>query len=222
MGFWDAVYYTGDLVNRNTPDMVKRAGVAAYHCTSSAVTKIDQVVRVDGIQKLPQYWPNDETKSLIVPFTVTLAKNAGKYAVYEGFKHIPGATVASKLVSDSMREVKQNNHKERMKAVEEKVDKFEKDLIKSTSQLEILVQNEKLSFENAVEGGCEKTKDMTTTFMKTDLIQNDKLCFENAVKGGPEKAKDVINTFMKNEFVGNHMFHDLMVPRFVRIENANE
>ncbi|KAI3497070.1 hypothetical protein L1887_39451 [Cichorium endivia] len=81
MGIWDVVYSIGDGV--------KRAGGTAYSCTSDAVIKIDQVVRVDGIQKLPQYLPDGETRAQISLFTTTLAKNTAKYAVFEGFKHIP-------------------------------------------------------------------------------------------------------------------------------------
>ncbi|KAI3755819.1 hypothetical protein L1987_55626 [Smallanthus sonchifolius] len=148
MGFWDVVYYTGDLLKGITPDIstVKRAGGVAYSCTSDAVTKIDQLVRVDGIQKLPQYWPDDEARAQIGLFTTTFAKNAGKYAVYEGFEHIPGASA--------------------------KVDKLDKDVMKLTSQPENFIQNGKLSSENAVEGGSEKTKDMINTFMKTELVGN--------------------------------------------------
>ncbi|KAI7733009.1 hypothetical protein M8C21_025000 [Ambrosia artemisiifolia] len=164
MGFWEAVYYTSDLA--------KHAGVAAYSYTSAGVTKIDQVVRVDGIQKLPQYWPDDQTRAHIGLFTTTLVKNAGKYAVYEGFKHLPGATVASKLVSDTMREVKQQNHKDGMKSMQAKMDKLETDLMKSTSPPEKLTQNGKLSSGNAVEGGSEKTKDMINTFMKSEFVGN--------------------------------------------------
>ncbi|XP_076905263.1 uncharacterized protein LOC143560978 [Bidens hawaiensis] len=158
MGFGDAA---GDLV--------KSVGGAAYGYTSAAVTKVDQVVRVDGIQK---YWPDDEKRAQIALFTTTLAKNTGKYAVYEGFKHIPGATVASKLVSDTMRDVKQQNKIDGMKSVQAKVDKLEKDLLKSTSQPESLIRPETLSSENAGEGGSEKAKDMINTFMKTGFIGN--------------------------------------------------
>ncbi|KAJ0601355.1 hypothetical protein HanIR_Chr03g0127341 [Helianthus annuus] len=82
-----------------------------------------------------------------------------------------GATVASKLVSDTMREVKQQNHKDGLKSVQAKMDKLEKDLMKSTSQLEILAQNGKLSSANAIEDGSE-TKDMINTFMKTEFVGN--------------------------------------------------
>lgn len=91
----------GDEVKVLVPDLstVKRAGVAAYNRTSAAVTKIDQVVRVDGIQKLHQYLPDGETRAQIGLFATTLAQNTAKYAVYEGFKHIPGLPFPSLSIS---------------------------------------------------------------------------------------------------------------------------
>ncbi|GKC82034.1 hypothetical protein Tco_1137751, partial [Tanacetum coccineum] len=69
---------------------VKRAGGTAYDYTSTAAAKIDQVVRVDGIQKLVQYLSDSESKAQISIFTAKLAKNARKYTVIKGFKHILG------------------------------------------------------------------------------------------------------------------------------------
>ncbi|PWA68935.1 hypothetical protein CTI12_AA301940 [Artemisia annua] len=89
MGFWNFISSIRDRVQGITLT-VKRAGGAAYDYTCTAASKIDQVVIVDGIQKLPQYLPDSETKAQIDTFTTKLAKNAGKYAVTEGFKHIPG------------------------------------------------------------------------------------------------------------------------------------
>ncbi|CAI9303682.1 unnamed protein product [Lactuca saligna] len=184
MGIWDVIYSIGDGVKGITPDLstVKRAGSTAYNYTSATVTKINQVARVDGIHKLPQYWPQ------ITLFTTTLAKNTAKYAAYEGFKHIPGATVATKLVSDTMREVQRQSQKDGIKG---KVDRLEVDLRRLTPQQ-----------------GCSS--------------ENGKLSSQVAVESGHEKARDVINMFMKTEFVGNQMFHDLMVPKIVRMEKKNE
>ncbi|KAI7733010.1 hypothetical protein M8C21_025001 [Ambrosia artemisiifolia] len=133
MGLWDVVYYTGDLL---TPvkSTVKRAG-------SDAVTKIDEVV---GIKKLhDQYWPDDQQRGQILHFTSTFAKNTLKYALYQGYKHIPGATVARKLILETMRDVEQTNRD---------------DGIKSTSQPESSNQNSELSSQNAVQDKSEKTK----------------------------------------------------------------
>ncbi|KAD4178943.1 hypothetical protein E3N88_27534 [Mikania micrantha] len=164
MGFWDIVYNTGDLLKGFTPDLStpKRVGGAVYCRASAAVTKIDQVVRVNGVHKLHQYRPDDETTAQIFRFTTTLAKNTGKYVIYEGFKHIPGATVASKLISDTMREVKQENQKD---GLQTKRDKLKNDLMKST-------ENKKFCVENAVEGESEKTKDLINAFMKTEFVGN--------------------------------------------------
>lgn len=92
MGFWDIIYSVGNGFKEITPDVstVKRVAGSASNYTSAAVTKIDQVFRVDVIQKLPHYWPDSETRSQISLFATSLAKNTGKYAVYEGFKLIPG------------------------------------------------------------------------------------------------------------------------------------
>ena len=89
MGFWNIIYSIRDRVQGITPT-VKRVGGTAYDYTSTAAVKIDQVVRVDGIKKLPQYLPDSETRAQIGLFTTKLAKNAGKTVVSEGFKHIPG------------------------------------------------------------------------------------------------------------------------------------
>ncbi|GJV44761.1 hypothetical protein Tco_1429297, partial [Tanacetum coccineum] len=113
-------------------------GCAAYSYSSAAAAKIDQVVRVDVIEKLPQYLPDSETRAQIGLFTTKLAKNAGKYVVSEGFKHIPGATVATKLIADKMREVKQERDKDGMKA---KVIRQEADFRSSKSQLDSVSQN---------------------------------------------------------------------------------
>lgn len=85
---------------------------------------------------------------------------------------VVGVTVASKLVKDTMREVKQVNQKDGMKAMEEKVDRLEKDLKKSTSQPENLSKRRNLGSQNAGGGEAEKTKDMINVFMKTEFVGN--------------------------------------------------
>nr|GEX89258.1 hypothetical protein [Tanacetum cinerariifolium] len=92
MGIYDVIYSVSDRIKSLlTPDLtsVKRASVGAWSYTSAVVANIDKVVRVDGIQNLPEYWPDGETRNQIGLFTTILVKNAGKYVVYEGFKHIP-------------------------------------------------------------------------------------------------------------------------------------
>ncbi|XP_071736626.1 uncharacterized protein [Rutidosis leptorrhynchoides] len=116
MGFWDALNYVGD--------QAKGIGAFTANHTYAAVTKINQVVIN---QKLHEYLSDPETRAQIGVFTVTLAKNTGRYVVYEGIKHIPGVNVAQKLISDTAREVKQKKQRDGMKAIEEKVERLEKD-----------------------------------------------------------------------------------------------
>ena len=89
MGLYDVIYSVSDgIKSLLTPDLtsVKRATHGACNYTSAIVA---------NIQKLPEYWPDGETRNQIGLFTTTLAKNTGKYAVYEGFKHIPGMIISS-------------------------------------------------------------------------------------------------------------------------------
>ncbi|KAJ9551403.1 hypothetical protein OSB04_015448 [Centaurea solstitialis] len=174
MGFWDVIYSAGDRVAGITPDL-STAKRAAYDSTAAAVAKVDQAVRsVDSIPKL-----NEETKAQIGLFATTFAKHTGKYAVQEGYKLIPvyymctcsfvGATVATKLLSDVMLEVKQETDKDGTKAMQARIDSLEEDLKKSTSQQEISRQNSNL---NPNGGGTENTKDMINMFMKTEFVGN--------------------------------------------------
>ncbi|GJX82705.1 hypothetical protein Tco_0332186, partial [Tanacetum coccineum] len=104
-------------------------------------------------------------------------------------------TVASKLLSDTMHEVKQEIRKDSMKEMAEmraKVENLEKELKKtSSSPPESFNHKGNVSSQSANETGAEKTE-------------------------------DVINRFMRTEFVGNHMFDDLMVPKIGRMEKKNE
>nr|GFB06745.1 hypothetical protein [Tanacetum cinerariifolium] len=92
MGIYDVIYSVSDgIKSLLTPDLtsLKRASDEAWSYMPAVVANIDKVVRVDGIQNLPEYWPDGETRNQIGLFTITLAKNARKYVVYKGFKHIP-------------------------------------------------------------------------------------------------------------------------------------
>ncbi|KAJ9551405.1 hypothetical protein OSB04_015450 [Centaurea solstitialis] len=156
MGFWDVVMRSiGEKLTGITPDLstMKRA---AYDRSSAAVAKVDQAVRsVDA----NQYLPSDENRAQIGLFTTTLAKNVGKHVVQEGYKHIPGATVAVKLVSDTMSEMKRENNKDGFKSVQAKMDRSEEDLKKSISQREIPSQNKNLSTHDG-DGKCGGSREI--------------------------------------------------------------
>ncbi|KAI3466202.1 hypothetical protein Pfo_022865 [Paulownia fortunei] len=92
MGIWEFIGSTAEAVKRNTPDAtpVKNSCRNSYTYGSIAFTKIDQAVRINGLYRLGQWMPDDETKSKIGMYTTIFAKNAGLYALQEGYKLIPG------------------------------------------------------------------------------------------------------------------------------------
>nr|GEV77934.1 hypothetical protein [Tanacetum cinerariifolium] len=111
--------------------------------------------------------------------------------VREDYKRV---TVASKLLLDTMHEVKQEIRKDSRKEMAEmraKVENLKKEMKKTSSPPESFNHKGNISSRSANETVAEKTK-------------------------------DVINRFMRAEFVGNHMFDDLMVPKIGRMEKKNE
>lgn len=76
--------------------------------------------------------------------------------------------MATKLISDTMREVKQETNKDGMKA---KVIRLEEDFRSSKSQPEIVSQNRHLILQNA-DRGANKAKDMINMFMVTEFVQS--------------------------------------------------
>ncbi|KAL0311090.1 UNVERIFIED_CONTAM: hypothetical protein Sangu_2403700 [Sesamum angustifolium] len=110
-GDWEFIGSTAEVVKRNTPDgtLLKSACRTSYSYGAAAFTKIDQAVRINA---LGQWMPDDETKSKIGLFTSKFAKNAGLYAVQEGYKLIPGGVAVSKIVTKTLNDVKHENLKE--------------------------------------------------------------------------------------------------------------
>lgn len=62
--------------------------------------KIDQAVRVDGVNSICQMMPDDQTKSIIYCYTTKFAENAAIYALHEGYKFIPGLLITSNFEMD--------------------------------------------------------------------------------------------------------------------------
>nr|XP_043630707.1 uncharacterized protein LOC122602039 [Erigeron canadensis] len=184
MGFWNNI---GDRAKRIRNDLWTRV--------PDAVKKMDQVIRVEAVEKLQQHWPDDETRAQIGRFTTTFIKNSARYVVYEGFKHIAGASVVSKLVSDTMREVNRENYKV---GIEKATDIVERDMRKSTSQPDNFSQNGNLlSAQNAGGDGEAGILDKDSGKSTLQPDKNGNLGSQNAGGGGIEKTKDKINVLMK-------------------------
>ncbi|KAK4420682.1 hypothetical protein Salat_2018700 [Sesamum alatum] len=110
MGIWEFIGSKAESVKRNAPDVtpLKSACRTSYSHGSDAFSKIDQAV---GTNRFGQLMPDDETKSKIGVFTTKFAKNAGLYAIQEGYKLIPGGVAFSKILTETLNDVKHENPK---------------------------------------------------------------------------------------------------------------
>lgn len=96
MGIWDFISSGAESVKRNTPDLatpMTKVCKGTYYYSATAVKMIDNVVRVNGVQKLGQYiyMPDEEGRAKIVSFSTKFAKNASVYAIKESAKiFLPG------------------------------------------------------------------------------------------------------------------------------------
>lgn len=92
MGVWDFIYSTTETVKRNAPDLspVKNACKASYGYGSAAFWKIDDAVRVNGVQTLKNYMPDEQGRAQISLFASKLVQNAAYYGFKEAYKFVPG------------------------------------------------------------------------------------------------------------------------------------
>lgn len=89
MGVWD---FMSSSMEQNAPNLssVKNACWSSYKYTSYAVKKIDNTVRVNGIQRFYSYWPDAEARDKIGLFAKIFTANTADYAMHEGIKLLPG------------------------------------------------------------------------------------------------------------------------------------
>ncbi|KAL3503271.1 hypothetical protein ACH5RR_037720 [Cinchona calisaya] len=115
MGIWDLINTTTEAVKRTVPDPtpLKNACKASYHYSSAAVGKIDNAVRINGIQTLKYYMPAQETRSQIALFASKFAQNTAWHALRHGYKMIPGGKDVAAIISETMNDVKSENNKRR-------------------------------------------------------------------------------------------------------------
>ncbi|KAL3323237.1 hypothetical protein AABB24_040381 [Solanum stoloniferum] len=111
MGIWDFISSGTESVKRNSPDLstpVTKVCKSTYYYSAAAVRMIDNVVRVNGVQKLGQYiyMPDEEGRAKIVNFSSRFVKNASVYAVKEAANiFIPGGRAVSRIYSQTVGEM---------------------------------------------------------------------------------------------------------------------
>ena len=106
MGVWDFLSSSMDQTKQNAPNLssVKNACWSSYNYTSYAVKKIDNTVRVSGIQRFYSYCPDAEARAKIGLFGKIFTANTADYAMHEGIKFLPGkqTTTVLSLISPSL------------------------------------------------------------------------------------------------------------------------
>ncbi|KAL2496077.1 uncharacterized protein Fot_39834 [Forsythia ovata] len=115
--------FFNSTTEQNAPNItpVKNACRTSYYYGSAAFIKIDNAVRVNGLQRLKQWLPYDETKSKIGTFAAKFAKNAALYALDEGCKMVPGGAAVSNIVSKIIKDVENETLNDNPKPLEERV-----------------------------------------------------------------------------------------------------
>ncbi|KAL7218186.1 hypothetical protein ACSBR2_011458 [Camellia fascicularis] len=190
MGMWDLINSSSDAVKRNAPDLsfLREAWRSTYGYSWSAVSKIDNAVRVGVVEKVNHYLPDEEGKAKIG----RLAKNAAVYACHEGLKGLPlpGGVSIYNIVTRSLRDEKTEDYKEAMKTLQARIDTLESE---SNHYRKLLEEAQMLRCDIQLES-------QNAPCLNSNTIIN-------------QKPEDVIRMFMVKEFVGRHVLGYLIVPR---------
>ncbi|XP_073025346.1 uncharacterized protein [Primulina eburnea] len=189
MGIWEFIGSTTEAVKRNSPDLtpLKKPAGACYDYGSAACARIDRVVRTDGFHGLTQWMPENKTTGL---YASKFAKHTAHYVLQEGYKLIPGGVAVSKIITNTLNDVKNENLK-----AEKLQTSSQESVAPSIGRLYLIDGEDMLS-----RGGKE-------------TVSNREYHINLATKETPE---DVIGVFMKTEFCGRRFLDDLMVPKITR------
>ncbi|KAL5737925.1 hypothetical protein ACOSP7_030686 [Xanthoceras sorbifolium] len=130
MGIWDYISSKIDSINRNARHLaspVKDLCQSSYGHSRVAVHKIHDTVKVNAVEKLLPYMPEEETRSKIA---ANLAKNSARLAFREGLKFLPGGSIVYDIVSQSLsvsgNKISKEYSKE-LKDLKDKVRRLEKE-----------------------------------------------------------------------------------------------
>nr|XP_016440400.1 PREDICTED: uncharacterized protein LOC107766169 [Nicotiana tabacum] len=194
MGIWDFINSGKETVKGYTPDPVKKVYNTTYYYSDAAVRKIDDIVRVNGIQKLGQYIPDDEGRAKIVSFSTKFVKNASFFAVKEAANiFIPGGKAVTKIYSDTVREMETECQKKQDKScIKENIGTNSSTSTTVRSDALRLLDGEKMLESRELKLGSE------------NRVEADSFAHQT-----PE---DVLRVFMMKEFMGTRYLDNLLVP----------
>ncbi|XP_058073209.1 uncharacterized protein LOC131221917 [Magnolia sinica] len=194
MGFWDLLYWTNDKIKQNAPDMTAVTNACRSSCDLgyAAVKKVDNVVRVDGAQKVKEYLPDPQAREKIGRIATKVAKYGADAAVSETLKGVTGGVQIYRIVRDGLMDrppsdhgSEKSNSKEMMEEMQKKMDKIQEEISNINYHNRILLKR-----------------------IKQYESPNETCRLEVA-----QKPEDVISLFMINGFKGAVFLDALMVPK---------
>eukprot|EP00262_Sarcandra_glabra_P007399 TRINITY_DN20176_c0_g1_i1.p1 TRINITY_DN20176_c0_g1~~TRINITY_DN20176_c0_g1_i1.p1 ORF type:complete len:203 (+),score=28.41 TRINITY_DN20176_c0_g1_i1:142-750(+) len=195
MGFWDVWYSTTNKLKINGPDLrtpVTNVCRRSYDLTWAAVSKVDDVVRINGAQKLKEHLPDSEGQEKIGRILKKIGKYAADAAVNESLKGVTGGVQIYKIVRDGLKD-QPGSHtvhdsKKELKEMQQKIEKMQEELNNISSHNKILLERVK---------GLEPPT--TNSFhMDSRVVQ---------------KPEEVISLFMMKGFKGGNILDALIVPK---------
>ncbi|KAL7249502.1 hypothetical protein ACSBR1_011657 [Camellia fascicularis] len=149
LGIWDLIINSSSAaVKRNAPDLsfLRETCRSTYDYSWSAVSKIDNTVRVGVVERVNHYLPDEEAKAKIARF----AKNAAVYACHEALKclPLPGVVSIYNIVTQSLRDEKIEDYKEAMKTLQARISRLENE---SNHYRKLLEESQMLRCDNSIE-----------------------------------------------------------------------
>ncbi|KMT11341.1 hypothetical protein BVRB_5g106740 [Beta vulgaris subsp. vulgaris] len=182
MGVWEWIYSATDAVKQKTPDLTPATefGRKTYdycrHTTSYAAA--------GGVAKardLHQYLSDDQVRDNLGRFAKSASKNGALYLA----RSYGGGPIID-IVSRSVQEKKTDSEKDRIKELETKVAKLEKELI------------------------CRKIAEQSELPKVVTTSNSQDEANVGAIMN--QTPDDVLKIFMMKPFVGTKLFDNLMIP----------
>ncbi|KAK4373993.1 hypothetical protein RND71_004670 [Anisodus tanguticus] len=237
MGIWDFINSGKETVKQYTPDLatpVKNVCKTSYYYSTTTVKKIDNVVRVNGLQKLGQYiyMPDEEGQAKIANFSTKFVKNASVYAVKEAANiFIPGGRAVSKIYSETVREMEIESKKNQdMSCVKDVIGNSGKDTVggRAVSQIysetvrEMQIDSKKNQDTSRVKEIVGNSSKDTTDTGPPRLLDGAEMLESREPQLGSENRvqvdsfahqtpEDVLRVFMMKEFMGARFLDNLLV-----------
>ncbi|KAH9604028.1 hypothetical protein KSS87_015015 [Heliosperma pusillum] len=190
MGMWEWLTSATDTLKHKTPDItpVSEACRKSYDATRTATVHVSRAVTTKA-RVVHGCLSDDQVRGDVTRIAKNLSFNGALFLVRS---YVGGPIID--IVSRSLHDGKADSQKERLKDLEVKVAKLEKEL-----------NNRKMSEDSQI-----PPKPMTS-------ISQDGTYQPSAIED--QRLKSVLRNFMTQHFVGTTLFDNLIIPGHVKKEN---